>query len=240
MRFTRILLIAVFTMLTALAQAGVASAFPPLPSSFYGTVLLNNTNLLDGTPVQALINDQVLASAYTQTYQGVSVFSLDVPGDDSSTATIEGGKEGDVIQFKIGGLKANETGTWHSGTNIELALTITSTATVEPPQPTRTPFPTQTPIVVIPKPATATPGITPLVENTTSPQSGESAQQKPTDDETDNRTSVSTTAAAVEQVSPERKSNPLGWQFILITMIGILSVAAVIWMVIKRHGSKKQ
>ena len=58
---------------------------------------------------------------------------MDIPGDDASTSQVEGGVEGDVIHFIVGGLMANETGKWQSGTYIELNLTVTSESTAEPP-----------------------------------------------------------------------------------------------------------
>ena len=110
----------IITVLTLLAYPSAVQAFPPLPSSIYGTVKANNANVADGTLVEASINNQVVAQGYTQTYQGDFVYSLDVPGDDTSTAVIEGGKEGDTISFKIGGVSAVEKGIWHSATNVML------------------------------------------------------------------------------------------------------------------------
>jgi hypothetical protein len=118
-------------------------AFPPLPSSFYGTVKVNGANVLDGTVIKALINGNVYAQTQTLTYQGDSVYALDVQGDDSSTTTIEGGKDGDSIVFTIGELTADQTGTWKSGTNINLNLGATTNATKPTPQNTPTSMPTQ-------------------------------------------------------------------------------------------------
>jgi hypothetical protein len=98
-------------------------AFPPLPSSFYGTVKVNGANVADGTVVSARINGIQYASTNTFTYSGTSVYSLDIPGDDLSTSgVIEGGVENDTIVFFIGSLQASPTGTWHGGTNISLNL----------------------------------------------------------------------------------------------------------------------
>jgi hypothetical protein len=130
-------------------------AFPPLPSSFYGTVKVNAANIPDGTPVTASINGTVYASSQSLTYQGNSVYSLDIPGDDSTTPAVEGGREGDTIVFTIGGTQADQTGGWKGGTNVNLDLTASTTATLVPPQDTPTPLPTQTAInVVIPPTAT--------------------------------------------------------------------------------------
>ena len=129
---------------------------PPLPSSFYGTVKVNGENIADGTMVKALINGQVYATGYTQTYEGNSVYSLDIPGDDSSTTTIEGGRDGDTVQFMIGEAQAVETGIWKSATNANVNLTATVAAPLNTPQATPTPVPTQTPIKLPKKLPTAT------------------------------------------------------------------------------------
>jgi hypothetical protein len=123
-----------------------ASAVPTLPSSFYGTVKFNNSNVPLGTQVQALINGQVIAEGSTQIYQGGSVYALDVPGDDTDTAAMDGGREGDLIQFKLGGILAAQSGLWHTGTNVQLDLTVSSSAPLATPMATLTPVPTQTPI----------------------------------------------------------------------------------------------
>ena len=93
-----------------------ALAVPALPSSFYGTVKVGGANVPDGTVVQAFNGDRIAAQGYTQMYQGDSVYSLDVPGDNTDTVVIDGGREGETITFKVGGVLADEAGTWHSGT----------------------------------------------------------------------------------------------------------------------------
>jgi hypothetical protein len=40
-------------------------AIPQLPSSFYGTILVNNANVPDGTPVEAVIAGQVVLRVLT-------------------------------------------------------------------------------------------------------------------------------------------------------------------------------
>ncbi|MEJ5223875.1 MAG: hypothetical protein WHV44_05410 [Anaerolineales bacterium] len=151
----------------AFAQVSSAGAVPALPSSFYGTVRVNAANVPDGTQVQALIGGQVVAVGVTQTYQGDSVYVLDVPGDNPDTSAKDGGREGDVIQFSIGGVLAEQTGQWRSGTNVNLNLTAVSATPVNTPVPTLPPPPTQTDIVILPPTAlptsTATAPVTPVV-----------------------------------------------------------------------------
>lgn len=97
-------------------------AVPPLPSSFYGSVRVNGEAVPEGTVVRAMIEGQVYAEAQTVMVQGGSVYSLDVPGDDPETPERDGGVEGCLIQFKVGGVMATQTATWHSGTNVELDI----------------------------------------------------------------------------------------------------------------------
>ena len=145
-----VLLVNVFPALQVFAW------FPPIPSSFYGTVKVNGENAADGTLVQALINGQVFATGYTQTYQGNSVYALDVPGDDSATTSIDGGRDNDVVQFMVGEVLAAETGVWKSATNAGINLTLSTSTPLNTPQPTPTAVPTQTPIKLPKKLPTAT------------------------------------------------------------------------------------
>jgi hypothetical protein len=90
-----------------------------LPSSFYGTVKVDGENVSDGTIVSTWINGVKYAETTVLLYAGDTLYSLNVPGDDLATpGTIEGGVEGDTVIFYIGDLVADQTGTWHSGTNV--------------------------------------------------------------------------------------------------------------------------
>jgi hypothetical protein len=140
------ILSAVIVLFALFIHTTAVQAVPSLPSSFYGTVKFNDANVPDGTLVEALINDQVVAQGYTQTYQGESVYSLDVRGDDTDTTVQDGGKQGDLIYFTIGGLKADQTGNWSGGTNVSLNLTLVSSSSLNSPQLTPTAISTQTPI----------------------------------------------------------------------------------------------
>lgn len=101
-------------------------AVPPLPSSFYGTVTINGSNAPPGTEVSAWINGVKYAYTSVVEYNGSAVYSLDVPGDDTSTPVIEGGIPGDTIEFRIGAMTAQETGIWQSGTNVQVNLSTTT------------------------------------------------------------------------------------------------------------------
>ena len=159
-RVFRSIIILFLVCLSLNVQPEGVQAFPPLPSSFYGMVKLNNANVTDGTLIEAVVNGKVIAQTYSQMYQGDSVYTLSVPGDDPSTPTSDGAKEGDVISFKIGGITAGQSGVWHSATNVELDLSADSSVTPNTPAPTPTPFPTQT---AIPTQNTPAPTFTPEV-----------------------------------------------------------------------------
>jgi hypothetical protein len=146
MHFRRLLSALILLPLAGLLTARPALAFPPLPSSFYGTVKVNGQNVPDGTLVRALIDGQVYAESRTQTYQGNSVYGVDVKGDDTDTPARDGGVADAVVTFEVGGVKADQTGAWRSGTNVELNLTASTSVALAAPPPTIPPVPTQTPI----------------------------------------------------------------------------------------------
>jgi len=119
-------------LLLILVGAGLADAagtpvlaVPPLPSSFYGTVKVNGANVPEGTQVTAWVDGVRYAYTTVLIYQGDTVYALDVPGDEQETPeTIEGGVQGDVIVFRVGGVPADQIATWQTGTNVNLDLTL--------------------------------------------------------------------------------------------------------------------
>jgi hypothetical protein len=155
----RIVCVTLASLIGSLFICLPALAVPQIPASFYGTVKVNGANVPDGSSVQALIDGKVYADVLTQTYQGDSVYALNVTGDDTDTTVKDGGREGDTVQFKIGGVLANQTGVWHSGTNVTLNLTASSTSPIATPLATLTPIPTQTAIPTL-KPTTIPPTLT--------------------------------------------------------------------------------
>ena len=152
-------------------------AIPNLPSSFYGEVRVNDVYVPDGIVVRALIDGQVYAEGYTQTYKGASVYTLDVPGNDAATTTQDGGSDGDKVQFEIGGVLADQTGTWHSATSVRLDLTASSARPLATSQSTPSPVPTQTPIVLVQSLSTKTTSVHPVPTITTSVESSLTATE---------------------------------------------------------------
>lgn len=231
----KITFIAVLSVLVSLFIVSPVMAVPVLPSSFYGTVKLNNANVPDGTLVKALIGGKVYAQAFTQTYQRNSVYSLDVPGDSTDTAALDGGKDGDTIQFLIGGIQAAQNGTWHSGTNVELNLTAVSTNTLQPPQPTPTHPATQTPISTYPSTPTQVPPTPTIAEATALPTFTEGAAQP-----TGTIAGLTGVPSATTAVKASAKLNNAQIVDILLIVAAILVAVLIIAIVfLIQRGRKK-
>ena len=120
-------LISIVVILLALTILGVGNAPPILPSSFYGTVMVNGAYVSDGTIISAWIDGNKYAEVGTFTFESKSVYTIEVPVDNPDTVEKDGGEEGDTVVYKIGSDTADQTGTWHSGTNVEVNLTASTT-----------------------------------------------------------------------------------------------------------------
>jgi hypothetical protein len=182
-----LLVAAVLACMLCLLVASPTQAFPPLPCSFYGSITGNGSNVPDGTLVRAFIDGHAYAETHTLTYQSKSVYSLDIPGDDSETDGIQGGQPGSVIHFEVGGVMAEATSTWRSGTNTKLDLVITGATLATPaPQPTQTSIqapPAAQPTVVTVAPPTQPPSTAASSAPTAIPQiiPTTTADQQPVD-----------------------------------------------------------
>lgn len=109
-------IIAVFFLIVL--SAAVFS-IPP-PADFWGTVAVNGEPVDDGLEIEAFING-VNYAQYAVTQDGY--YYIAIRADDSATPEKDGGVEGDVVVFNIGGIDAEEVGIWHSGST-RLDLTI--------------------------------------------------------------------------------------------------------------------
>lgn len=127
MKPKRITIIVLLTFSLLFAQFSPASAVPPLPSSFYGPVSLNDAAVNVGDRISAWINGVKYAESLVVLYEDEKVYSLDVPGDDPETAgVIEVGIPGDSVTFRVNDFIAAESAPWQSGTNLERPLTVTT------------------------------------------------------------------------------------------------------------------
>lgn len=114
----------------------VAQDQPPPPATFWGSVKEDGQNVTDGTPVIALVGDQVCAEASREPGQkgtwtasaddpqygihaGDSIYVVEVPADSQVPGC---GREGATVTFKIGDRTAQQMGLWIAGPN-HLSLT---------------------------------------------------------------------------------------------------------------------
>ena len=104
-------------------RGSVSGPPPPIPSSFWGAVTVNGQSIPAGMIITAGHNGVVYCTAATYLRDGASWYRLNVPGDDPDTPVHDGGVQGEVIEFTIGGLTADQTSVWQSGTNRQLDLT---------------------------------------------------------------------------------------------------------------------
>jgi hypothetical protein len=226
----------------SLASPSTVQAFPPLPSSFYGTVRLNGGNLPEDTLIEAVINDQVFASTNTQIYESDVVYSMIIPGDDPSTEIVEGGVQGDTIYFRWDGLLGDQTATWQSGTNTELDLMFTTEDQNPSSTATITPAPTQLKTLLSdthtpePSPTNQATGVliqTPTPTPANSMDEEDQSSIKVTDE---NKTEKLSHEASSNTSTPTKSSNQsendptLTWLFIGIPSLILFLGAAGIWI----------
>ena len=117
----------------ALAVSGTAASPPPkvpslptMPAAFYGTVTLDGASVPDGTSVTALINGTVYSKTKAKRNDQDMVYVISIPGDDPATPAKEGGVEGDIVTFEVGGYNATQQAQWHSGTQTQTNLTASA------------------------------------------------------------------------------------------------------------------
>lgn len=92
-------------LVLALSLATPAMAVPQIPHAFYGSVTVGGGPAPDGTVVSAEIDG--VEYARTTTLEGKYGYSptFKVPGDDPETPEVEGGVNGDAIEFYLQGSK---------------------------------------------------------------------------------------------------------------------------------------
>ena len=128
MRTIRPLKISLTLALVLLLYSNVKALVPPLPSSYYGSVRLDGSQASPGTVISAWIGTTKYAETTTSVNQGEATYSLNVPGDDPSTPQKEGGLPDEIVEFRIGSMLAQQTGSWFTGTNTNINLTASPTS----------------------------------------------------------------------------------------------------------------
>lgn len=139
--------ILVFAALGALVAAAPAFAdSPPAPPSrFVGSVMVNGSPATPGTSVEAHIGSTTCGVTSVFTASGQSRYSLDSPALDPD-ANPNCGTNGASVTFWVGGVQANETGTWHSYQLNTVNLTVGGASATPTTQATVTATPSATPV----------------------------------------------------------------------------------------------
>ena len=124
-----------------------AEAQPAPPATFVGTVSADGQTVPDGTPVLALVNDNLCGKSSREPGQegtwtldkdvddlglhaGDSIYIVDVASDSQTPGC---GTEGAIVTFQVAGRSTHQQGSWKAGLNT-LNLTVG-----QPPASTATP-----------------------------------------------------------------------------------------------------
>ena len=117
----RTLLISLILLCLFLVPRSASMAAAPR-SGFYGYITLDGKALPAYTPLTAWIGDSKVAETVCYAYQDQSLFLMDILVDDPAREGQDGGREGDVITFKVANVAVEQTVVWHSGKNQRISL----------------------------------------------------------------------------------------------------------------------
>jgi len=119
-------ILAALTVLTLLATPTLAQEVPQPPHRFWGAVTIGDNPATDGIAISAEIDGVTWSTTTTDGKYGyISRFTI--PSDDPATVEKDGGVNGDLIVFRVGGVVADEW-TFESGGHTELDLSIEGAA----------------------------------------------------------------------------------------------------------------
>ena len=124
-------------LMTSSFGIGAAKAQPSPPATFAGTVRVDGQSVPDGTPVLALVNDNLCGESSREPGQkgtwtvdkdvadlgmhsGDSIYIVDVASDSQTPGC---GTEGAIVTFQVAGQPAHEKGLWKAGFS-SLSLTV--------------------------------------------------------------------------------------------------------------------
>jgi hypothetical protein len=110
----------------------LADSPPAPPARFVGSVTVNGAPATAGTAITAVIGSTTCGTTSVFLSGAEARYTVDSPALDPG-ATPNCGTDGATVSFTVGGVKANETGVWHSYQLNTVNLTVTTaTATVTP------------------------------------------------------------------------------------------------------------
>lgn len=110
-----------------LIGGGSLADSPPLPSSYFGSVLVAGSPALAGTTVGARFGGADIAAAASFVEGTFGGYRLDVPGDRPDTAAVEGPVSGQSFEILVDGVVV-DTAVWSEGTYTLLDLSAAAGA----------------------------------------------------------------------------------------------------------------
>jgi hypothetical protein len=103
-------------MIVLVALLALPIAFATMPGDWWGKAYINGTLVPDGTPINAYINDKLVATTTVGAKLGHGYYELFIEAND-----------GQLITFKIGSVNVT-TYTFSDGSHLQLDLNLTSAA----------------------------------------------------------------------------------------------------------------
>ncbi len=131
------LMLALALLAFAMIGAGrVEAESPPAPPArFVGSVTVNGAPATAGTTIEAKVGSTTCGVTTVFISGSEARYSLDSPALDPA-ASPNCGTDGASVSFLVGGVQANETGTWLSYQLNTVNLTVSAAATPTPTTPT--------------------------------------------------------------------------------------------------------
>ena len=108
-------------LILALWFISVATAFPLLPSQYYGTLIIDSYYAPPGTKVSVGLSDtEICGSAIINK---IGYYSVSCNGDNPSTSIIEGPKQNSQVRFFVNDTDINITKIWKEAafTRVDIA-----------------------------------------------------------------------------------------------------------------------
>jgi hypothetical protein len=161
-------------VLPALSALGAAAQGPP--TRFYGRVSVNGEPTAVGTTVEGYVDGTLCGEGTVRDIPGFGIgYVVDVLSESFRPGC---GTDGEAVRFKVGGLDANETGEFRTGSFAQVDLTVSGQ--VAPPTSTPPPGSPAPSGTASPSPAASpTPGSSPTPGTSPTPQVSPSPEASP-------------------------------------------------------------
>lgn len=97
-----------------------------LPATYYGRITFEAQSIATGITVTAFISDTPIASAQVVSYEGQSVFVMDILADNQNTQQLEGGHKDQIVTFQVGCTKEEFMASWRPAQAQEINVALTA------------------------------------------------------------------------------------------------------------------